>query len=213
MTQQTGIPIGGSMSGVMLKISLAAVEHLFDTELFSDWVAGGSLDSSRASYISVCRYVDDLAVMSRWFCGRCIRSFVDSVYKGVVTFEDSMDGSWCRPGFMSARFLDFYIFMTADSVECHYWNKNEIYALTGISFEISKYRYQLPYGDRATMVKRLTSDMQGRLARHRQMDCSDGLRIAWGLELSEIIRIGYPLNVIQTALEKTFPITHRYTAT
>ena len=88
--QETGIPIGGPISGVVLDIVCSVLEYLFD-KLWETLAKACNLKGQRSDYIATGRYADDAAMLSKWFCSSCLRSFLLGAYSSELKFETTTD--------------------------------------------------------------------------------------------------------------------------
>ena len=88
--QETGIPIGGPISGVVLDIVCSVLEYLFDKR-WETLAEACNLKGKRSDYIATGRYADDAAMLSKWFCSSCLRSFLLEAYSSELNFETTTD--------------------------------------------------------------------------------------------------------------------------
>ena len=91
--QKSGIPIGGPVSGAILDGVLSVQESNFDSFSWPSFARMCGISGSREKWLTMTRYVDDVLVISRWFCPCCVEKFITSVYKGVVNFDCSNEGA------------------------------------------------------------------------------------------------------------------------
>ena len=70
LEQLQGIPIGGPLSGCILEIVLSRCETLYDKK-----------NPIRARHVAAGRYVDDLILLSRTLCRKCVHNIVLCVYQ------------------------------------------------------------------------------------------------------------------------------------
>ena len=77
-------------------------------------------------------------------------------------------------------------------------NKNDPFSISGLVILKSKNRFPIPAGDRTLLLKRVTCDFQGRLAKFRQMEFTPTETYLYLLlDITELFRLGYSLCLIK----------------
>ena len=95
------------------------------------------------------------------------------------------------------KLLDLWVFVGWGQTDIFLVNKNDLYAISGISSLLMKNRFPIPQGKRSDLVKRISCDFKARLARFAQMRMSkNAIYLYTLLDFSELTRLGYPHFII-----------------
>ena len=80
------------MSPTILKCVLAHHEHVFDFSVWPTLAKKLKLKGARNQYVLAGRYVDDLILVSPWFCSCCVDGVSSCIYSKVIQFDVDNDG-------------------------------------------------------------------------------------------------------------------------
>ena len=69
------------------------------------------------------RYVDDILIISNWFCPKCVEKLAPRIYRGVMGFDTCNDGEAFINGFNVVKFLDLWIYAGWTSTNIFLVNK------------------------------------------------------------------------------------------
>ena len=167
--QKSGIPIWGPVSGAVLEAVLACEEHNSDRFRWPKKARRLRLKGGREQWLTMLRYVDDVLVISFWFCPACIEKLINEIYRDTVKFDKSNDGESRIDEFNILKFLDLWLFVSCQTTNIFLVNKNDLYAASGIENLKGKNRFPIPDGPKNEVCKRLVSDFKSRLARFKQI--------------------------------------------
>ena len=106
LVHQRGIPIGGPLSGDILKSVLAEAEHMRSSSTWNRFSHMG-LRGTRRDWLTLVRYIDDLCGYSQWLCQACVQEYVDSVYRDLICFEAEPAATFASVSV--GQFLDFCV--------------------------------------------------------------------------------------------------------
>ena len=84
------------------------------------------------------RYVEDLFILSYWFCKGCVGELIPSIYRGVVGFDTCNDGNACVQGFNIVKFLDLWIYVIWVDTLIFLVDKNDLFVFFGIASSNTK---------------------------------------------------------------------------
>ena len=202
LRQVWGIPIGGPLSGAVLCAALGRLESMFDKYGWKNLSKQWGLSVVRDEWISICRYVDDLVIISYWVCPACIIEAIPLIYKKVVFFDIANDSAYTYGNLSVVKFLDLWLFVSFDfhGVKFKLSHRNDVFAITGLSSSIAKNRFPLPIGVNGEKIKRMIQDMKARLSRFKQVHATNNdVVFLFLLDFLELFRLGYELPLIQRA--------------
>ena len=167
--QRKGLPIGGPISGAILEACLANLEQTFDRRVWPSICAKFGLQGPRNEYIAAGRYADDALLLSPYFCDRCLFGFIKQTYRKQLDFDDTTDTRHLGENY-AIKFLDFWCIVNFQNISIAPHCTNELALLSGDISQRKKYRFPWHHGDRRNVQAQLLCDLQGRIARARQLE-------------------------------------------
>ena len=193
MFQKDGIPIGGPAPGAILE----AVEHMFDAFGWKVFSSDLGIRGSRGQWLSLVRYVDDVFAHSFWFCQDCVVYIITLIYRNTVTFDKACEGLVDFSGFRTTKFLDQWCYSSWQKTFFALANENDLFSFSGLIYHKCKNRFPIPYGDRVMLVRRITCDIQSRLAKFAQNRASKNeVYYHTIIDFSELLRLGYSYKLL-----------------
>ena len=120
--------------------------------------------------MSIVRYVDDIIIIPRWFCPGCVEHIATQIYSKTVNFDPANDGLAEIGDFRIIKFLDLWCYMSWQKTFFALVNKNDLFSFSGLVSLKGKNRFPIPTGSMSSLARRLTCDLQGRLAKFTQMN-------------------------------------------
>jgi hypothetical protein len=192
MVQRAGVPIGGPLSGALLRLTLSKCEADFDTRWWPGIAEGLGLSGSRGSSVAASRYEDDLLLTSHIFCSGCLDTLVDFIYKDAVPFKPCTDFEATESDDSINKFLDFYVKCRAGVVNINIFNPNYKFALSGSLSDYCKHRFPPPHGHNDQIISKLAQNFMCRRARWSQLGlCSEQILKACAADVCELFRLGH----------------------
>ena len=153
--QKCGIPIGGPVSGAVLDCVLSVQENSFDKFIWPRLAHQLGLKGCRGKWLTITRYVDDVFVISKWFCPTCVKNMIPKIYRGVVKFDCCNDGATKIQNYNVVKFLDLWIFCEWAKTEIFLVNKNDLFAFSGLpSLKTKMCRTHLSTSHRKVIVSK-----------------------------------------------------------
>lgn len=107
--QLHGIPLRGPSSASVLKCVLEHHDHVFDVVTWPLLANAKRIGLSwgRSKWIAASRYIDDLLLISSWFCVSCLGDITNIVYRSVITFDIEQGNSSILEQFAVDKFLEY----------------------------------------------------------------------------------------------------------
>ena len=197
--QESGIPIGGPVSGVILEICCEVLEHRFDTYTWPSKRDACALKGARKEYIAAARYADDTAMASKWFCSGCLENFIIKTYKNEISFDITSE---CQQweDFIALKFLDFILYADFMGAQTGPHTKNELAIWLGKPDLRIKLRFPPLYGKPVQANNRLRIDLCGRIARYRVLKAHPtSIALSLAADFVELSSLGYTSGAIRKA--------------
>ena len=210
LVQVRGVPIGGPISGVVLEICLTRLEQAFASK-WRDFTLAHVFTGKMAQYIAAGRYADDTVFLSRWFCSSCLEQLMGQVYSSQIKFNTAQEAVHLGGGFIHVKILDFCMFCSCETFSVTVDSSNEAFAwfrAEGVTKK--KTRFPICHGQKYLLCKRLLRDLQGRIARLRQLElCHFDTFYAILVDVVELIRSDFPFCIVLEAW-KQIPLQDNY---
>ena len=115
--QLTGIPIGGPWSLAILTVCLAYLEHTYRRWSWVRIARRYGLPEEFDKAIAASRYVDDTLFVSFLICSCCLVPVQTTIYNDKITFDPDYDAVKVVGNRSVARYLDFNVWVSLDSVQ------------------------------------------------------------------------------------------------
>jgi len=203
LEQVSGIPIGGPVSGAVLEGVLSLDEHMFEQYIWPTIASTCKLQGERQKWLTIARYVDDIFIASRWLCPHCVEGIVTHIYKNTINFDRACDELNYIDGYTIVKFLDLWIYLSWSNQFITLVNKNDLFALSGINSLHVKNRFPIAYGSTTYLRKRITCDLQGRIAKFNQFNFSPNMSFLYlVMDFAELMRLGYGPIFLETYWKK-----------
>ena len=207
LKQVGGVPIGGRLSGVLLRLCLSRRESAFEKFTWPKFSSHFKLPGPRATHLARHRYEDDLLLASTTICPLCLDTIVETTYRGCVPFGHTPDHEMLSTELATNKFLDLHISLgfVGTAADCRHQsiglvNPNEEYTMSGDEALRAKQRFPPCIGTRQLITSRLTQNFQCRRARWLQASLSTTqMSRACGLDFADFLRCSYPPSIIRSA--------------
>ena len=192
LEQVSGIPIGGPVSGAVLEGVLSLDEHMFDRYQWPEIAKTCQLLGERQKWITIARYVDDIFIATRWLCPLCVENIIARMYKNTIKFDRACDELDYLNGITVIKFLDLWVYLSWSSQYITLVNKNDLYSITGTDSLRVKNRFPIAFGSARFLRKRITSDLQARIAKFIQQSFTPNMIYLYLImDFAELMRLGY----------------------
>ena len=103
------------------------------------------IQGTRHQWLTIVRYVDDVFVITRWFCPKCVAFIIARIYPRTISFDPANDGAGKVRGYNVVRFLDLWCYFNWSNYFFSLVYKNDLYVFPGLSLYAQK---QIPYPSR-----------------------------------------------------------------
>jgi hypothetical protein len=199
VAQNTGVPIGGPLSGQLLETTLGSIERKYDQARWCKQAAKWNLKGDRSKSIACMRYADDVLSLSKVVCSKCLCKWQIDVYRHEVNFCDALDAH-VAGAYTSVKFLDFFVVASLRDISIAPVVKNEKAILFDGLDHRKKNRYPVLAGNPYEIQLALRRDLSGRYARLEQLQSSSfDTSYTLILDFGELLQLGYGVNSIDQA--------------
>ena len=164
--RSSGVPIGGPRSSCLLNLVLASCEDYFDRHQWSLVSQQVRMQGERRKWFSTARYEDDILLMSKSICPRCIDQLATLIYSLEVPWTYAMVHI---VKIAYNKFLDMRFAVSFDSLFIDLWHTNIDFAVSGDPQIRKKCRFPPPYGRINTVLDRLSLNFRNRRHRWQQL--------------------------------------------
>ena len=204
LMQLEGVPIGGPMSGALLRLVLSRRECAFDQAVWPTFATRNLLRGPRSKWLATGRYEDDVILISNRLCSTCVDGLIPSIYEDVVPFGVCHDYEFHSGTSTSNKFLDFVITLMGKDITIDLHHPNLLFALHGNARDMLKQRFSPHIGPRNYIISRLTQNFACRRARWTQLRFDKACMVrAFCIDILELLRIGYDCKTIRQAWKKS----------
>ena len=193
--QVRGIPIGGPLSGVVLRLVLSLLQWKSDR-----------LWKRRHRLVYCGRYVDDIVLISNRLCHACLALRVQHVYGQVIHFSIEPPPPVVLNCAVSQYLeAELHISFTGTRVWVHH--KNMEFAIVGPPSRPTKQSFP-PYMGTFTKedLVRHRSELKGRIHRWESLQVEDiNLLDCFCLDMLFYFRLGYPGRIVRYTWQAMYP--------